>query len=114
GWNVGDRVIIPTTAMHSLFDSESRRVIPSVREQSQTEERTIAAINGARITLEEPLEHEHLVEGEFAGEVANLSRNVVIESADPEGVRGHTMYHHGSLGSISYAEFRHLGKEGLL
>src|SRR5690606_707927 len=23
-------------------------------------------------------------------------------------------YHHGSQGSISYAEFRHLGKEGLL
>ena len=47
-------------------------------------------------------------------EVANLSRNVVIESADPRGVRGHTMYHHGSSGGISYAEFRHLGKEGVL
>src|SRR5262249_193201 len=36
------------------------------------------------------------------------------ESADPAGVRGHTMYHRHSAGSISYAEFRHLGKEGLL
>ena len=28
--------------------------------------------------------------------------------------RGHTMYHHGSSGSISYAEFRRLGKMGTL
>jgi hypothetical protein len=46
--------------------------------------------------------------------VANLSRNVVIESADPDGVRGHTVYHRHSAGGISYAEFRHLGKEGRL
>src|SRR5262249_44877956 len=51
---------------------------------------------------------------DYAGEVANLSRNVVVESADPNGVRGHTMYHRGSRGSISFAEFRHLGKEGVL
>src|SRR5207302_1490258 len=41
-------------------------------------------------------------------------RNVVVESADPKGERGHTMYHKHSAGSISYAEFRHLGKEGAL
>ena len=46
--------------------------------------------------------------------MANLSRNVVVESADPASSRGHTMYHRGSSGSISHAEFRHLGKEGVL
>jgi hypothetical protein len=46
--------------------------------------------------------------------VANLSRNVIVESADPAGVRGHTMYHRNSAGSISYAEFRHLGKKDTL
>ena len=51
--------------------------------------------------------------GDGRCEVANLSRNVVIESADPDGVRGHTMYHRNSTGGISYAEFRHLGKEGV-
>lgn len=112
GWNVGDKVIVPTTALLSLFDDGE--VLPSVRENSQTEERTIKAIDGTTIVFDEPLEYEHVVHGEFAGEVANLSRNVIIESADPDGVRGHTMYHHGSLGSISYAEFRHLGKKGLL
>ena len=52
--------------------------------------------------------------GDYRGEVADLSRNVVVESADPALSRGHTMYHRGSAGSISYAEFRHLGKEGVL
>src|SRR4030095_10288074 len=46
--------------------------------------------------------------------VAKLTRNVVIESAAPDGVRGHTMYHAGSSGSISYVELRHLGREGVL
>ena len=50
----------------------------------------------------------------YRGEVANLSRNVVVESADAGVSRGHTMYHRDSTGSISYAEFRHLGKTGNL
>ena len=81
---------------------------------ANTEERTIQAIDGTKLTLDRPLENEHLGEGLYRGEVANLSRNVVVESADPKGERGHTMYHRYSAGSISYAEFRHLGKEGVL
>ncbi len=56
----------------------------------------------------------HTVKGTRRGEVANLSRNVIVESAEPGGSRGHTMYHRYSTGSISYAEFRHLGKTGKL
>ena len=41
----------------------------------------------------------HLGDGEYRGEVANLTRNVVVESADPDGVRGHTMYHRNCAGS---------------
>ena len=66
------------------------------------------------MTLDRPLDHDHLGTGDYRGEIADLSRNVVVESADPAGVRGHTMYHRRSAGSISYAEFRHLGKEGVL
>ncbi len=102
GWRAGDRVILTATQRDYR------------RKESFTEERTIQAIQGTRLTLDRPLEHEHLGSGEYRGEVANLTRNVVVESADPAGVRGHTMYHRNSAGSISYAEFRHLGKEGLL
>jgi hypothetical protein len=80
----------------------------------ETEERIVTAIEGMQLTLDRALEYEHSGEGEYRGEVANLSRNVVVESAEPDIARGHTMYHHGSAGSISYAEFRHLGKENTL
>jgi hypothetical protein len=79
-----------------------------------TEERKIQSIEGTKVVLDQPLTHEHRGEGDFRGEIAVLSRNVIVESADPNGVRGHTMYHRFSAGGISYAEFRHLGKEDVL
>jgi hypothetical protein len=78
-----------------------------------TEEGIIKSIDGTKITLDAPLASDHSGAGEYRGEIANLSRNVVVESADMAN-RGHTMYHRYSAGSISYAEFRHLGKEGVL
>jgi hypothetical protein len=105
GWKVGDRVIVTATSDH---DDDGRQ------KKLHTEERTIKAIDGVTLTLDQPLEYQHLGTGDYRGEVANLSRNVVVESADPAGVRGHTMYHRYSAGSLSYSEFRHLGKEGVL
>jgi G8 domain len=111
GWRVGDRVIVTAATGEGTHVSR-----PSSRgeEVGGTEERFIAAIDGSDLVLDRPLAREHPGEGDYRGEVANLSRNVVVESADPDGVRGHTMFHRGSLGGISYAEFRHLGKEGVL
>jgi G8 domain len=102
GWRVGDRVIVTGTKD------------PDERDAWQTEERIVQAIDGTKLTLDKPLDFEHQGDGEYRGEVANLSRNVVVESVEPAKARGHTMYHRNSAGSISYAEFRHLGKEGVL
>lgn len=102
GWKVGDRVIVTATSYQTYKDGKA------------TEERTIQALDGVKLTLSQPLDVEHLGTDPYRGEVANLSRNVVVESADPKGERGHTMYHRHSAGSISYSEFRHLGKEGVL
>lgn len=101
GWKVGDAMIVTATKFGENKDNV-------------TEERTISAIEGNVIGFVEPLAYDHLGEGEYRGEIANLSRNVVVESADPAGERGHTMYHRHSAGSISYAEFRHLGKKETL
>ena len=80
-----------------------------------TEEQIVASINGRVIRFASPVRHKHVASDDGRCEVANLSRNVVIESADPSGpARGHTMYHRNSSGGISYAEFRHLGKQGVL
>lgn len=105
-WRVGDRIVITATQLG--------RDIGQGTDRLQTEERFVKSINEAQITLDKPLVNDHLGEGDFRGEVANLSRNVIVESAAPDGERGHTMYHRGSTGSISYAEFRHLGKKNVL
>jgi G8 domain len=102
GWRVGDTLIVTGTK-----DPDERRGV------AFTEEATITAIDGSKITLDKPLAFPHSGSGDYRGEVANLSRNVIVESADTAN-RGHTMYHRYSAGSISYAEFRHLGKEGVL
>jgi hypothetical protein len=112
GWKAGDKVVITATKGDKGTDGTRRPNVGSVAVQS--EELYIQRIEGNKLTLDQPLKYDHKGTGEFRGEVANLSRNVVVESADPRGVRGHTMYHHGSAGAISYAEFRHLGKEGVL
>ncbi len=112
GWRPGDRIIVVTTEKLDLF--ETKNTIRPVRARTQTEERLVKSIDGVTLTLDKPLDYPHAAEGEFRGEVANLSRNVVVESADAKLSRGHTMYHKGSAGSISYAEFRGLGKEGVL
>lgn len=105
GWNVGDQLLLTAS-----YDDDFRRDRPKVG----SEVRTIASIDGTTIRLDKPLSGDHIATGHEATEAANLSRNVVIESADPNGVRGHTMYRRNSSGGISYAEFRHLGKEGVL
>jgi hypothetical protein len=103
GWRVGDRIIV-TATQHTYAAKEP-----------YTEERVVTAIDGTKLTLDVALKYPHQGDGDFRGEVANLSRNVIVESANPQaGERGHTMYHRNSAGSISYAEFRHLGKKGVL
>jgi hypothetical protein len=112
GWRVGDRLIL-TATQRDFNEMGTRRAGHSDR-QVFTEERTIKAVGGRQLTLDRPLAHGHLGADAHRGEVADLSRNVVVESAAPAGIRGHTMYHRGSAGSVGYAEFRHLGKEGIL
>ena len=108
GWKVDDRIIVTMTGMAPTAGDGHPGTDPK---GTTTEERTIRAIDGDKVTLSVPLDFEHQSSDRYRGEVANLSRNVIVESADPATARGHTMYHHGSTGSIGYAEFRHLGKE---
>ncbi|UUO08914.1 G8 domain-containing protein [Blastopirellula sp. J2-11] len=125
GWKVGDRIIITgTTRQFGYIGTRHRRDGDdnSVADNPTTEERVITRMRKwggidsklQIVSLDKPLAFDHLGAGEYRAEVANLSRNVVVESANPDGIRGHTMYHNNSAGGISYAEFRHLGKRGVL
>lgn len=109
GWRAGDRLIVTDT---QGIPSNLRK--PPHGLGFVAEERTIRTIDDTQLVLDRPLDKEHLgADGQHV-EIANLSRNVIVESGAPQKARGHTMYHRGSAGSISYAEFRHLGKEGVL
>lgn len=108
GWKTGDEIIVTASKREDIYDSFRNP------KKVGTEQRRITRIDGTRITLDQPLAKEHAGTGELTSEVANLSRNVIIESADPKGKRGHTVYHRFSEGGISYARFAHLGKEGVL
>ncbi|MEO8495510.1 MAG: G8 domain-containing protein [Planctomycetota bacterium] len=113
-WRVGDRIIVTTGVANGPGPLATFRKSGGRPKPVETEERTITAVEGKDIVLNLPLEKSHSGNGFMRCEVANLSRNVVVESAQPNGERGHTMYRFGSSGGISYAEFRHLGKDGVL
>jgi len=112
GWHVGDHLIVTGSREDDYLAAQKNAARDAFA--GATEDRLITKIDGATLTLDRPLEYVHLGEGLLRSEVALLSHNVVVESADPAGIRGHTMYHRDSSGGISYAEFRHLGKRGIL
>jgi hypothetical protein len=115
GWKAGGRVIVTATQRLRRERGTLRTGVDPNPIKAFTEERAIGSVDGDTLALDRPLDLDHLGEGDFRSEVALLSRNVVVESADrARGPRrGHTMYHRGSAGSVGYAEFRHLGKEGV-
>jgi hypothetical protein len=112
-WRVGDRVIVTP---HREAEGNPHNSFVENGDGPHTEERVITAVDGAQLTFDTPLDDDHQGgdEGARRVEVGNLSRNVTVSSLNPDGIRGHTMYHHGSRGGISYAEFRGLGKADTL
>ncbi len=109
GWHKGDHVFLTGTTRQNKI---AKTFKPTVRQGTETEERIITDIKDSAVTLDKPLEFNHIAEGAYRGEIANLSRNVIVESADEGNKRGHTMYHRNSSGLDQlHAEFRHLGKE---
>ena len=111
-WRAGDQLVITRTQR----PSRGGRGGAGEEAIDHNEERKLVSTSGNSLQLAAPLKVFHYADESegFQGEVANLTRNVIVESADPDGVRGHTMFHKHSAGSISYAEFRHLGKRDVL
>lgn len=87
--------------------------------KSHDEVRTITAINGRTITLDKPLAYNHLSKSAKLprGEtvkvtpiVASLSRSIRVESAKPEGFRGHCMFAHNDDVQVRWAEALNMGR----
>ena len=112
-WHIGDRVVV-------LGVSENG---------TESEERTITDIDAETITLDRPLEYNHIVPEttipnlDLKVHVANLSRNIIIKT-DPSKIapypnkndmqnvehRGHVLFMHTNNVNISDIEFDDLGR----
>lgn len=97
-WNAGDHIVITSTTLNA----------------TETEENTIASVSGNQITLTQPLENSHDSVAPAQGEVADLTRNIVVTSLDQNTHAMGIMFMEESNGGISYTEFSHLGGLGIL
>ena len=95
GWDVGDRLVIT--------GGDGPR---------SDEVRTIAAINGTTVTLNQALARDHAApRADLNVYVANTTRNVDVSSENTAiGRRGHIMFMHTLDVDVSYASFTDLGR----
>jgi G8 domain len=113
GWNSGDRLILPDT--RHLHWNEVTNGAPTA---PQWEERTLRSVSsdGRTLTLSSPLQFDHLGVRDATGaltflpHVANLTRNVLVQSEAPSGTKGHVLFTHRAAIDVRYARFLQLGR----
>ena len=109
GWNVGDKLVLPDTRQLRQGERGTNYV-------PQWEEARVAAVSGDTVTLSAPLGFDHRGARDAAGaveflpHVGNVSRNVIIRSANPAGTRGHVIFIAHPDVDIQYALFKDLGR----
>ena len=99
-WDIGDTLVIAGTNADATGD----------------EVVTIASIDGATITLDRALEHDHVPpRDEFEVHVANTTRNARIESENTAiDRRGHVMFMHNRDVHVAFGGFYELGRTNKL
>ena len=108
-WRVGDRLLLPETAQTAIGRN-------GPVELGETEEVTISAINGNTIEFTTAVRFDHLgisdnpFEVERYAHIGNLTRNVVFQSENGEGVRGHVFLTATAVVDIDNASFNELGR----
>jgi len=112
-WRVGDRIVLTGTFYSGWkWDND----IGAVRYYgTQDEVRHIADIDGNEITLDAPLEHDHLTpRADLKASVANFTRSITFETVDGDSApvhrRGHFMLRHHTGFDVRYAAFVELGR----
>jgi hypothetical protein len=100
-WKRGDRLVL--TGTHAGAGKGAG--------QTQDEELTVLAIAGAEVTVR-PLDHDHTAPAGMSVYLANLSRNVTMESQNTAELsrHGHAMFMHSPRVKLSYAGFYDLGR----
>ena len=109
GWRPGDRLVVPDT--RQLRAGQNGRDY-----QPQTEVVEVESVTAASVRLTAPLRYDHsgARNGDgttaFLPHVANLSRNVIVRSENPDGVRGHLIFVSRADVDVRYVELDELGR----
>ena len=112
-WAIGDTIVLTGTQYSGWrWDNDLREVRYY---GTRDEVRQITAIDGAIVTLDEPLVYDHATpRADLKASVANYTRNVRFRNSDggdlPAHRRGHVMLMHATHFDIRYAAFWHLGR----
>lgn len=105
-WQVGDELLIPDTRLRYDLTNvglEAR----TLRHESPVR---VKAIDGKTLTLDKPLDFEHLAAGGQLPYLANVTRNIVIRSENPQGTRGHAMFMDTAHVNVYYAAIVGFGR----
>lgn len=112
GWKVGDTLLIPDTQQLRYGTYRGAQDV-KIRKEGDV---YISGINNTTVSLSKPLDFEHLGGRRFNGElkfkplVANVSRNIIVKSENPEGTFGHIINTGNALADVRYAAFVNLGR----
>jgi hypothetical protein len=120
GWATGDVLVVPDSATRNRFSSNGDIGVAFLAGESfvsHNERRTISSgASTSSLTMTTNWTYDHPGGRDKDGNVdyyphvGNVTRNVKIYSANPSGVRGHTMYHHMATVDIEYVQFADLGR----
>ncbi len=126
GANAGDSTLTLAEAPDGWRVGDEVAVLGANENAQETERRTITGISDTVVTLDSPLNHDHLIPDhtmdnvDLKVHVANLTRNVVIRT-DPsvnnytdrnEKIEhsGHVLFMHNNNVDIRYVQFLDLGR----
>lgn len=112
-WQIGDTLVLTGTRYSGWRWDNSIRAVRYFG--TRDEVRQITAINGATVTLDQPLQYDHLTpRSDLKASVANYSRNVSFRNTGgstlPAHRRAHVMLMHATHFDVRFAAFWHLGR----
>jgi PKD repeat protein len=114
GWAPGDKLFIPDT--HQLDWWEQFPSADAYVRQDETATVASVSADGLTVTLTTPLAFDHLgsqdggAAPEFLPQVADLTRNVIVRSANPYGHRGYMLFEDRADVDIRYTADLGLGR----
>ncbi len=111
GWRKDDRLVLPDSRHLSENEWWANYVLPQWEDltlQNDPVAGSLSLSRALRFTHPGARNGDGVVD--FFPHVGNVTRNVKIRSANPNGTRGHTFFTSRAAVDLRYVEFRHLGR----